>query len=480
MPETLLSRDPVLTVEAVVDEPSGPHNRYAVDPRRRVPRLTAVIGERPKAAANVAHVPATAGDGIEPMRALLLSQLPIAPGSIVESRPIGISEGSSLLLLVPSVDPSYRDVEDPSQLPQEQVYQLRDDVERLAPDASPCIFLDRDAAAGRIRTQTERAKRAQAAARGTSRAIPYWSTGTMRGLRSQGIEGEPHTFAEYAVPLLPLRFQEYVARMLLDDERILLFLHRPAFRTARRPPLFRGRQLREGLLVVTDRQLLWMEDTIPPGITMVHWGFAAVLTGIERAENAAVIAGGDTASLALIFASSAGSEGLQLDFPAHSLPLLGQVVDLLAPFAARAPSRALRRLYAPSRDEGLEPPGWARALLDGDVVAWAEAEPTARGEGGRLALSRFQLGVTPDGGPSSIVELAAITSVRFTLSLLGCRLEAITAVETGRGESHLVRFQYPASDPFVPFVTALRSLLGNPPRTSCEVRQQTYAVAIGG
>lgn len=449
------------TVEAIVDVPSGPYNRFTVDPRHRTPRLSEVVCDQPPSPANVARLPATGGPELAPMRALVLSRLPLPPGCVVEGRPIAIAEGEEIVLLVPSADAAFGTLQHPAELASEQVYELEDQARRLASSLEICIWLDGDAAAEQIRQRIELAKRATADARGVSRTIPYWRTGEVRAQPAGGREDEPHTVAEYAIPMLPLRFQEYIARMLLPDERILFFVHRPPFHAPRRPPLFRAKKFREGILLVTDRQVLFMEDTIPPGITMVHWGYHATLNAPERIAGVTTSARESASRLSLTFDAGRGHETVAFDFPRQYLPALQEVAALLASFAAPSP-RALRRIYRAKLNEAANPPAWARNALDGEALAWAEAPVTGSREGGRVAVSATCLMLWPQGGDASSLSILSITSICLTLSLLGCRLEAICAQNGGLTRAH-VDFQYPSADDFVAFLTVVRSTLGNPP-----------------
>jgi len=64
-----------------------------------------------------------------------------------------------------------------------------------------------------------------------SRATPS-RLGTSRDiLRPPDMDARAPSYAwtEDLVPSLPQRFRKYVAELLFDDERILMFLHRPAF-----------------------------------------------------------------------------------------------------------------------------------------------------------------------------------------------------------------------------------------------------------
>lgn len=115
------------------------------------------------------------------------------------------------------VDPAFAEPQHVAELPPEQVDRLDEQVLSLDESRRGCIWLDAEAAAERIRQQVERAKRADAAARGTSRAAPFWRTGDGVSAGTDRHEGEPHTMAEYAVAMLPLRFQEYIERLLLPE-----------------------------------------------------------------------------------------------------------------------------------------------------------------------------------------------------------------------------------------------------------------------
>lgn len=462
MPQTAGSRPDQLTVEAVVDTPSGPHNRFIADTRLHALRLSEVVTDQPRSGADLGHLPATSGPGIPPLRALILSQIPLPVGCIVEGCPIGMAEHAGVVLLAPTTDAGLVGLRRPAELTSQKLSQLQAQIRRLDPSGGLCIWLDPDITADRIRQQIEQAKRATLAEEQYRSNVPLWRTGDRSVARSDGGEVEPHTIAEYAVPRLPQRFQEYIARMLLPEERILLFIHRPAAALTRRPRLLGGIQLAEGILVVTDRQVLFMEDVLPPGATMVHWGFDATLFAIERLNRATVVENRRIATLAVTVGGAYGEESLRFDFPVVFRPALQEAAGMLNPFSGRPPTRALRRVYPASEEKHDNAPAWAGELLDARPIAWAEAATRGRGVGGRVTLSPERLVIRPEGQPLVSIDTAAITSIRLTISLLGCSF-SVVAPQNGALQKQRIKFEYPQEHQFAAVTATLRSILGNPP-----------------
>ncbi|MER3421732.1 MAG: hypothetical protein C4290_14925, partial [Chloroflexota bacterium] len=285
-----------------------------------------------------------------------------------------------------------------------------------------------------------------------------------------GRELEPYTYAEQAVPLLPARFQEYIARALLPEERILMFIHRPETETGG----FRLRRakLREGIFVLTDRQLMLMTDTVEPDSTMVHWGFIARVGAVERVAAVQARVQGSLALLSVTLAARRGAETVSFAFPAAFMPAVEEATALIAGFIPAADTRALRRCYPrelpvelPSLatvQTQMQAPTWVRDyLLDERALAWARTED----DRGRAAVVVGERQVVLDGadkaGPLSI-SLDDVTSVEMTLALVACGLEvAVAAGEAIRRPA--LRFPYPAAGPFLTAFTAIRHLLGLPP-----------------
>jgi hypothetical protein len=92
----------------------------------------------------------------------------------------------------------------------------------------------------------------------------------------------PHSRAEYALERLPPRFVRGLEGLLDDDERVIYAVGRPP--AAGGSLVERARQTRDrraALLLLTDRQLIWMIDHVPPDRYLLDWGVDARLVALE-------------------------------------------------------------------------------------------------------------------------------------------------------------------------------------------------------
>lgn len=96
----------------------------------------------------------------------------------------------------------------------------------------------------------------------------------------------PHSPAEYRLAQLPPRIVRGLEGVLDDDERILAWVRRPGLLEAGLLETLRraGRRIdrREAVLLLTDRQLVWVVDHAEPGRYLVEWGVDVEMTPLER------------------------------------------------------------------------------------------------------------------------------------------------------------------------------------------------------
>jgi hypothetical protein len=350
-------------------------------------------------------------------------------------------------------DPQARPHGDPVHLPES----LRGDLARVA--AARGWSLE-DAVA---RALAEGVRRLGKNGAQPTRAAPP-SSAAWRAMRPIGLDPRigDHEWAEQMLPTLPLRFQKYVSELLFDDERILYFLHRLPF-TLRGRLRWRRERIKEGLLLVTDRMLLFMEDAIPPGPMFVDWGYNAWITAIERVRQADVDAAGAACTLRVVCEAAGGLEERRLTFAADGREPLAEAVTLLNRFADHAPG-------LPARAYSDQIPLWttpavraARARIAGRgqgefeekdiIVADAQyGDQRLRLSDGRLELVR--------GSHSESFAVNEISSVGVWRAITGCSLTfyqpKMRALET-----HAVLFQYPQSDPFLRVASRVRHLMGH-------------------
>jgi inorganic pyrophosphatase len=439
VPKSDVLRD---TAEVVVLRPRGTYNDFVFDERLRKVRLKGVV-RLADSAAEVGEVRGAWDADGEPFQALVFTALPTLPGCVVRGHVEGALEGrtvegirNALVLNAVGQGDARSGQTAPSQV-------LEKAVTLLGWRASTQVrWLDKDAALallweGRERLLADRARR-RAPRHGAA-----WKAQPGERPRDGSTYVEPHTWAERMVNSLPFRFQRYVEDELLGEERILFFVERPPFR----PPgarwgVLRRQRLSEGLLIVTDRQLLFMEDALPPDSTMVHWGYVARTTAVERIQGAELRAEPDRAVLHVWVQAQPGSEHFRVLFPPECKDPLAEAEALLRSFASPAGS-TVRRLYA----EG-------DGAKDEEVVeASSRVGNWARVEGNEV--------VVHGAGGEMRLNAACISTVEFTNSLVGCRLRFFSPQERQLTVSS-VRFEYPEADLFLAVYRRVRWLLARP------------------
>jgi hypothetical protein len=184
----------------------------------------------------------------------------------------------------------------------------------------------------------------------------------------------PFLQAEQLIQFVPPRYQQALSHLLLDDERLLAFLHRPLLQ--RRTGILGLQQWRsnEGLFLVTDRQLLWLRDFFSPGSSGMTTGYFAHTAPLERLSSIQVLPLGPTPApwadalrtrslpyvrLALEIASLTGSEWFVVEFPpgATTEEALARVATVLHAFLPLAPGQQERRVCRLPQIEAWMPRG---------------------------------------------------------------------------------------------------------------------------
>lgn len=333
-------------------------------------------------------------------------------------------------------------------------------------------------------------------------------------------EHAPHAQAEHLIRFVPQRFQHALARLLLDDERLLAFVERPLLR--HRTGLLGMQQWRsnEGLFLLTDRQALWLRDFLAPGNTFLEGGYIARSLPLERLLSVAILPPGaapedfssrlDTKDspyqrLTLEIESAAGRELLAVEFPASAEveKALTHIVGMMRAFLPQASGeqdRRLRRLpvvemwlpqgaeaeqlaglggiVAPSTSQMLEQQltGAGRdygeeILVSALVPALEEFKTPAR----LIALTPHALLVIDEREKGQRAaqerlhryELSAITSAQLRYSLLGSGLSLFLPQPASGGKTQqvLLPFHSPAIAWFLPLFSRLRLVLSKPYRS---------------
>ncbi len=422
-------------------KPRGAYNDYVYDERLKLVRLRGVV-RAAESVAEVGEVWGAWGSGGTPLQALVFTGLPTFRGCVVRARVEGALEGRTAdgtrhALVFSAAEGGLQ--------------QAREDLLQAALGAGAGLLgwrpstkvkcLDVDDASRLLAD----GRNDYAGHRARERALRYgaaWKAQPGEWRRDDSLYAEPHTWAERMVASLPTRFRKYVEDELLDDERILAFVDRPPFR----PPgprwgVLLRRPLPEGLLIVTDRQMLFMVDAIPPGATMVHWGYIARSTAVERISAARLRADAGRAVLEVAVQALSGVEHFSIVFPPAHRDALQEVHSVLARFSA--PGHAVRRLY---REEEKGP---SMELCE----ARSRAGDWVRLEGHQIVASG------PAGGGR--VRAADISTMEFMHSLVGCRLKFFSPA--GRRAPELsVSFEYPETPAFLAVYRRVRWLLGRP------------------
>src|SRR6266700_1996702 len=335
----------------------------------------------------------------------------------------------------------------------------------------------------------------------------------------------PHAQAEHLIRFVPQRFQQALADLLLDDERLLAFVERPLLRHRTGWWGMQTWRSNEGLFLVTDRQVLWLRDFLTPGNSFLPGGYIAHVAPLERLETITLLPAGRTPDefaerleskdspyqrLLMEVASSTGSELFAVEFPSKvevekALARISGILCAFLPYPHGSNDRRVRRLPAveawlPRGAEaerlaglgGFIPPAIAERLehrLSSEVRASGEellvsasvpALEDYKSPARLVALTRSAVLVVEDtkgkfgsrtgaeGNQTEKVyryDLATISSAQLRQSLLGSSLSIFVPRPDGPTQQHVFPFHSPAIARFLPLFTRLRVLLGAPYRT---------------
>ncbi len=478
MPEKPPTDD--FAVDVLVEQPGGTCNRYVYDDGARAVRLAEVLSPGASFPADRGIVPATLTPSGDPLAVVLLVTHHIFPGVRVTCRPLALVEAedgsAEAIVAVPSVDPFFarrRDVGDITERERQAIEALYPRTRLRWQDASSAVAM--------VRLARERAAWARVEAEKGQRLGRSWQADRLVG---SGRVSDVHTPAERDLRALPFRFQRYVADCLFPDERILLFVTRPSMpTTASVVSFWRPRRLPEGLLVITDRQVLWMVDAMPPDATMVQWGYVAQVGALERVSSVAIDQREDHLCLTITLAARRGTEGLAITFPTDRRGLLVDATKLIERFIPGPPTRAVRRIYSlvpealPSyasgrRDDAEADPNRERlrelALKDlgaEEVPAAVAYVPAGhRRPAARLLLATNHRVIVVRDRPETAVasfSIADLTSMTLRNALVSCLFE-LTCPTDGGLERLSIPFDYPQRDAMLDLFSAVRQMFGQP------------------
>jgi hypothetical protein len=542
-----------MLIDVQVREPQHDTSVYTWDVERNGLRLTSVQRAKPGLPADLAVF--HAGGQLE-LPVLLLQCVSAAPGTYVQAHLLGaLSPGQPrradgapaaqgwVFIAVAAIDASLSaytslDTLPPAQLAVLKAYlrdQAREEQGEQPLEIEEC---DAEAAARLVRETRLFTKREQRARpRGKAwpgreederpvawRAIEGLSASLRLALQRDALlaqsEDAPHAQAEHLIRFVPQRFQHALAKLLLDDERLLAFVERPLLR--HRTGLLGVQTWRsnEGFFLLTDRQALWLRDFMAPGSTFAEGGYIARMVSLERLQRVAVLPPGRTPGefagrmeandspyqrLVLEAASAAGTELIAIEFPvkAEAEKALAHIVAMLRAFLPKADGRTDRRVrrlpvveiwmpqgveaerlaglggFVPAPVAGRLEQRLAESVKDSGEEVLASALVPAledfKSPARQVALTRQRLIVVDDGvggrraagGATEQVshyELTSITSAQLRYSLLGSGLSLFVPQGDGRTQQVSLPFNSPAIAWFLPLFTRLRLLLSGPYR----------------
>jgi hypothetical protein len=284
----------------------------------------------------------------------------------------------------------------------------------------------------------------------------------------------PHSRSEYRLERLPPRFIRGLEGLLDTDERILYAIERPpdAIATGRFGLARRGAERRAGLLLLTDRQLIWMIDHMPPDRYLFDWGVDARLIALEALRG---VHSSGREVLELRVSTSGGPTTLALPSELHAE--VDVMVDLLQRFVPTGGTHALMRRYGPAAvdfdsavaaafgqvEEAERHVGALREHVAPEnllAAFYAPRRETVRHDAA-VGITTTRLVLLDGSGPHSI-GLAALRDIAITLSPLVGRVTAAGVpsgshgalqpaaadhgheVRAHRGDAHPLTFSYPA------------------------------------
>jgi hypothetical protein len=332
-------------------------------------------------------------------------------------------------------------------------------------------------------------------------------------------ENTPHAQAERLIRFVPQRFQQALADLLLDDERLLAFVERPLLR--HRTGILPSQKWRsnEGLFLITDRQALWLRDFLSPGSNFLSGGYIAHMAPLERLQNITVVPAGQAPyeyatrldpsdspyqRLVMEVASSTADELFTIEFPQRTEmeKILARITGILReflPYPQGKTDRRLRRvpvveMWMPRGAEaerlaglgGTVPPAIVQRLEQrvssllrspGEerlVTALVPALEEYKSPPRLVTLTRTALIVVDESAERAIrrgkrhedlddsirrYELATISSAQLRHSLLGSSLSIFVPQKDGKTRQQVIPFHSPAIAWFLPLFTRLRLLL---------------------
>ena len=149
----------------------------------------------------------------------------------------------------------------------------------------------------------------------------------------------PHSTAEYSLARLPGRFLRGLEGLLDDDERVLYWVERPILTDVGLVERLRSRiDRRAALLLLTDRQLLWIVDHAQPDRFLSDWGVDMELLPIERVTATQCVEGPGIIELAVAVGRAARRYALPVELR-DEVRVMADLIERFTPDAAGARPR---------------------------------------------------------------------------------------------------------------------------------------------
>jgi len=246
----------------------------------------------------------------------------------------------------------------------------------------------------------------------------------------------PHSAAEYKLERLPERFLRGLEGLLDDDERILYWVERPMLRELSVVERLRGVDRRAALLLLTDRQLLWVIDHARPDAFLSDWGVDVELLPVERLLE--VDCRQADGQVDLVARTAGGERRFRL--PEEMTDEVAVMRRLAQRFTPGGSAHLPRRIYAvePLADDDESPARFGQAReaaemrrnagSDGDVLGFLYS-PKRPGQNRAAALVLRPDRLALIGAGQRQVNLDAVVSLSVTLSPLIGRVGATQGVE---------------------------------------------------
>ncbi len=393
---------PTTVIDVRIELPAGDSHEYVCDPDVPSVRLRRTLRAQGTYPADWAVVPATLTPDGRPLGVIVINDLPCSPGSLARVRLLGLlTVGSDRqLVAVLADDPRRAGLLSWEQLGGEE----RAEIEALsqtheAHAADGPSWAGPAEAALAVQEARRAARLAKAEYHATRGRPPAW--------RASGIDAAAdsagHTEGEVLLYRIPYRFQQYVARLLVPEERILAFAPRPRGTGDGRRLFGRRQRAEEGVLVITDQQVLWLVDLPGSPLDVEAYGYVAHSVPVERLVG--VSATPRPGAVLLEIESQAARGGrwsLAVAFPTASAGLVAEIVATARLFLNPSPRGALLRLASPPEDET----DWWQLVETDDRVSrhaverWREFVPTLLTAGEHLVAKAVIPGwFATDGQP---------------------------------------------------------------------------------